>query len=69
MNKAKPPEPPPEPPTTKAPRPAVMVFAAAFVIAMTFNLYSHGSDSVTIFLGTAALLTLGVDIGKMIGRG
>lgn len=54
------------PPPT--PRPSVMFFAAAFVIVMTFNLYRGGSDSVTIFLGTGALLTLGVDVGKMIGR-
>lgn len=51
-----------------APRPAVMFFAAAFVIVMTFNLYRNGSDTVTIFLGAGALLTLGVDVGKIIGR-
>lgn len=53
---------------SSGPRPSVMFFAAAFVAIMAFNLWRHGSDSVTIFLGTSALLTLGVDVGKMIGR-
>ena len=53
------------PPQPAGPRPSVMLFAAAFVIIMAFNLYRHGSDPVTIFLGSAALLTLGVDVGKM----
>lgn len=53
---------------TPTPRPIVMLFAAAFVVAMGFNLQRGGSDTVTIFLGAAALLVLGVDVGKIIGR-
>lgn len=61
------PEQPSQPPTP-TPRPIVMLFAAAFVVTMVFNLWRHGSDTVTIFLGAAALLILGVDVGKIIGR-
>lgn len=56
------------------PRPSVFLFAAAFVVAMAFNLFwdathaEYAGEKVTIFLGTAALLVLGVDVGKMIGR-
>ena len=60
-----PPEAPAGPP---APRPIVFVFAAAFVIAMFLNMISKGSDALTMFLASAALLTIGVDVGKMIGR-
>lgn len=65
-------EPPPQPPL--APRPIVFIFAAVFAIAMVFNLvfdaYSSGyhGERITLFLGTATLLVLGVDVGKMIGR-
>jgi hypothetical protein len=62
------------PPPPIAPRPIVFVFASVFSIAMLFNLvfdaYSgeyHG-EKITLFLGTATLLILGVDVGKMIGR-
>lgn len=54
------------PPIT--PRPIVFLFAAGFVVAMVFNMASDGSDMVTIFLGSAALLVLGVDVGKLTGR-
>ena len=56
------------PPQTPAPRPIVFVFAAAFVVAMFLNMVSEGSDTLTMFLASAALLTIGVDVGKMIGR-
>lgn len=68
----KPPQQQPPPPI--APRPIVFIFAAIFALAMLFNLvfdaYSaayHG-ERITLFLGTATLLILGVDVGKMIGR-
>lgn len=51
-----------------SPRPAFLFFAAVFVAMAAFNLWREGSESVTIFLCTAALITLGVDVGKMIGR-
>lgn len=50
------------------PRPVVFLFAAGFVVAMVFNMVNDGSDMVTIFLGSAALLILGVDVGKLTGR-
>lgn len=59
---------------TPVPRPSTFLFAAAFVIAMAFNLFwdathaDYSGEKVTIFLGTAALLVLGVDVGKMLGR-
>lgn len=59
---------------TPIPRPSTFLFAAAFVIAMAFNLFydathaDYSGERLTIFLGTAALLILGVDVGKMIGR-
>lgn len=59
---------------TPIPRPGTFLFAAAFVIAMAFNLFwdathaDYSGERLTIFLGTAALLVLGVDVGKMIGR-
>lgn len=56
----------PKPPIT--PRPIVFIFAAGFVAAMVFNMVRDGSDMVTIFLGSAALLILGVDVGKLTGR-
>lgn len=56
---------PDSPPT---PRPIVFIFAAGFVIAMVLNMVRGGSDMVTIFLGSAALLILGVDVGKITGR-
>lgn len=50
------------------PSPLVWLFAATFVAAMFLNMYTHGSDFVTIFLGSAALLVMGVDVGKLTGR-
>lgn len=56
------------------PRPSTFLFAAAFVLAMGFNLFwdathaDYSGEKITIFLGTAALLVLGVDVGKMLGR-
>lgn len=65
-----------EPPIHQAPipRPVAMTFAGAFVLAMFFNLYvdatsvEYEGGKITMFLGAAALLTLGVDVGRMIGR-
>lgn len=81
MTDTAPPEPVPEPPIPAAPvtvpglpRPGVLLFAAAFAAAMLFNLIydathaEYSGERLTIFLGTATLLILGVDIGKMIGR-
>lgn len=56
------------------PRPLVMVFAAVFLAAMLFNLWydayhdGYHGERLTMFLGGATLLILGVDVGKMIGR-
>lgn len=57
-----------EPKTPQSPRPIVWLFAAAFVVAMFLNMRNGGSDTVTIFLGCGALLTIGVDVGKLTGR-
>lgn len=73
------PEIPPESPGRHAampptPRPGAALFAAVFVIAMVFNLFwdathlEYEGSKITMFLGVAALLVLGVDVGKMIGR-
>lgn len=59
---------PPQNPDPITPRPIVFLFAAGFVVAMAFNMANDGSDMVTIFLGSAALLILGVDVGKLTGR-
>lgn len=61
-------DPPDSPPGPQAPRPVVFIFAAAFVVAMFLNMVSKGSDALTMFLASSALLTIGVDVGKMIGR-
>ena len=53
---------------SSAPRPTVLLFAAVFVIAMLYNLAHGGSSAVTIFLGSATMLTLGIDVGKITGR-
>lgn len=66
-HKAQEPNVEPKPPS-QSPRPVVMVFAAAFVVAMCFNIATDRSDTVTIFLGLAALVTLGIDVGKITGR-
>jgi hypothetical protein len=44
------------------------LFAAVFGVAMLFNLYMDRNPTVTIFLGSATLLILGVDVGRIIGR-
>lgn len=44
------------------------LFAAVFGVAMLFNLYWDRNPTVTIFLGSATLLILGVDVGRIIGR-
>jgi hypothetical protein len=45
-----------------------VVFAAVLMAAGMFNLWRNGSPGLTIFLCTASLLTLGVNVGKLIGR-
>lgn len=44
------------------------LFAAIFGIAMLFNLYWDRNPTVTIFLGSATLLILGIDVGRITGR-
>ena len=62
------------PPTPGGPRPVVVAFAAVFLIAMVFNVWydayhdGYHGERITMFLGGATLLILGVDVGKMIGR-
>ena len=64
----------PSPDKPPVPSASGFLFAAVFGIAMLFNLYwdaTHGDYSnptVTIFLGSATLLILGVDVGRIIGR-
>lgn len=55
-------------PVSSAPNLMLFGLAILFIAAMGFNLLSHGSERLTIFFGTAALVLSGVDIGKMIGR-
>lgn len=63
-----------EQPQAPLPRPGALLFAAAFVIAMFYNLYwdaqhaDYSGERLTIFFGAAALLVLGVDVGKIWGR-
>lgn len=67
-----PPQQQPEQPDPPAPPlvPSAMgfAFAAVFLVAMLFNLYMDRNPTVTIFLGSGALLILGVDVGRIIGR-
>lgn len=59
---------------TPVPSASAFLFAAVFGIAMLFNLYwdathaDYSNPTVTIFLGSATLLILGVDVGRIIGR-
>lgn len=55
-------------PQHAGPSPLLYVFAVGFLGAMFFNMFSGGSDYLSIFLGTAALVLLGVDVGKLAGR-
>lgn len=57
--------PPGRPPVPSA---VGFLFAAVFGVAMLFNLYMDRNPTVTIFLGSATLLILGVDVGRIIGR-
>lgn len=59
------PRPDPRPPVPSA---VGFLFAAVFGVAMLFNLYMDRNPTVTIFLGSATLLILGVDVGRIIGR-
>ena len=61
---------PEQPPPSTPPVPSAMgfLFAALFGVAMLFNLYMDRNPTVTIFLGSATLLILGVDVGRIIGR-
>lgn len=64
----------PRPPGPPVPSASGFLFAAVFGIAMLFNLYwdathaDYSNPTVTIFLGSATLLILGVDVGRIIGR-
>ena len=68
-------EPTPRPPSV-APLPSAsgFLFAAVFGLAMLFNLIwdathaDYSNPTVTIFLGSATLLILGVDVGRIVGR-
>ncbi len=63
--------PPSQPPIPSA---SGFLFAAVFGLAMIFNLIwdathaDYSNPTVTIFLGSATLLILGVDVGRIIGR-
>lgn len=62
-------EPTPVPrPRPPVPGPLAVLFAIVFGVAMCFNLYYDRNPMVTIFLGSAALLTLGIDVGRITGR-
>lgn len=58
----------PGPPRPPVPSAIGFLFAAVFGVAMLFNLYMDRNPTVTIFLGSATLLILGVDVGRIIGR-
>ena len=51
-----------------APGPMAGLFAVVFLVAMGFNLYYDRNPMVTIFLGSAALLVLGFDVGRISGK-
>lgn len=57
--------PPSRPPL---PSPIGFLFAALFGAAMVFNLYMDRNPTVTIFLGSATLLILGIDVGRITGK-
>lgn len=57
--------PPPRPPVPSA---IGFLFAVVFGVAMLFNLYYDRNPTVTIFLGSATLLILGIDVGRITGR-
>ena len=59
---------PESPPPPLVPSAMAFLFAAVFLVAMLFNLYMDRNPTVTIFLGSGALLILGVDVGRIIGR-
>lgn len=65
---------PPSPYQAPVPSLSGFLFAAVFGIAMLFNLYwdathaDYSNPTVTIFLGSATLLILGVDVGRIVGR-
>lgn len=63
-------KPPSEPPAPRPPVPSAIgfLFAAMFGVAMLFNLYWDRNPTVTIFLGSATLLILGIDVGRITGR-
>ena len=64
-------QPPPSTPGHKpAPRPSLFVgvVASAFLVAMFMNLINDGAAGLTIFLGMAVLLLLGIDVSKLLGR-
>lgn len=69
-------QPPTERPENRTPVPSAsgFLFAAVFGLAMLFNLYwdathaDYSNPTITIFLGSATLLILGVDVGRIIGR-
>ena len=54
--------------TPPVPSPLAVLFAVVFGIAMLFNLYYDRNPTVTIFLGSATLLILGIDVGRITGR-
>lgn len=50
------------------PRAAVLAAGAFFAGLAAYNLFIGGSDFLTIFLSSASLLCLGVDVSKVMGR-
>jgi uncharacterized membrane protein YjjP (DUF1212 family) len=54
--------------TPPRPNPLLFLFAACFLGGMFLNMFRGGSDYLSIFLGTSALVLLGVDVGKLTGR-
>lgn len=54
---------------SSTPRAAVLLGGAVFVGMAIYNLTQGGTDFLTIFLSSAALLCLGVDVSKVMGRG
>lgn len=62
------PEAPDAPPSLPVPSAMGFLFAAVFGAAMVFNLYMDRNPTVTIFLGSATLLILGIDVGRITGK-
>lgn len=54
--------------TPPLPSPLAALFALVFAAGMVFNLYMDRNPTVTIFLGSATLLILGIDVGRITGR-